>query len=581
MINLKINGTEVSVKEGTTILEAAKQIDVKIPTLCHLNLHEFGMLNEQASCRVCVVEQVGSNKLIPSCATKCKEGMEILTDSHRAIRARRRIVELLLSNHPNSCLTCAMNMDCELQKLAESLSIREITYEGEKLNKPVYDDGFSIVRDPNKCVLCKRCETMCTQVQTVGALTDIGRGFYTTVGSAFDKPMSETTCTFCGQCLSVCPTGALTELSYVEKVWDAFRDGKHVFVQTAPAIRAALGEAFGMPAGTPVTGKMVTALRRLGFEKVFDTDFAADLTIMEEAAEFLGRYKSGENLPILTSCCPGWVNFFEHFFPELLNIPSSCKSPHEMFAAITKTYLADKLGLDPKDIVLVSIMPCVAKKYEAARAELSRNGISDVDYVLTTRELAAMIKEAGINFTALEDSDFDNPLGESTGAAVIFGTTGGVIEATVRTAYHAITGDDLAGDAVEFHDLRGFDGIKEAFIDIPGLEKPLHIGVAHGLGNTRALLESIRDGKAEFDAIEIMACPGGCIGGAGQPYHHGDISILQKRMNAIYEEDRSKEKRCSYQNEDLKKLYDEFLGEPNSAKAHELLHTSYTARPCL
>ena len=440
MINLKINGTEVSVKEGTTILEAAKQIDVKIPTLCHLNLHEFGMLNEQASCRVCVVEQVGSNKLIPSCATKCKEGMEILTDSYRAIRARRRIVELLLSNHPNSCLTCAMNMDCELQKLAESLSIREITYEGEKLNKPVYDDGFSIVRDPNKCVLCKRCETMCTQVQTVGALTDIGRGFYTTVGSAFDKPMSETTCTFCGQCLSVCPTGALTELSYVEKVWDAFRDGKHVFVQTAPAIRAALGEAFGMPAGTPVTGKMVTALRRLGFEKVFDTDFAADLTIMEEATEFLGRYKSGENLPILTSCCPGWVNFFEHFFPELLNIPSSCKSPHEMFAAITKTYLADKLSLDPKDIVLVSIMPCVAKKYEAARAELSRNGINDVDYVLTTRELAAMIKEAGINFTALEDSDFDNPLGESTGAAVIFGTTGGVIEATVRTAYHAITG---------------------------------------------------------------------------------------------------------------------------------------------
>lgn len=581
MINLKINGTEVSVKEGTTILEAAKQIDVKIPTLCHLNLHEFGMLNEQASCRVCVVEQVGSNKLIPSCATKCKEGMEILTDSYRAIRARRRIVELLLSNHPNSCLTCAMNMDCELQKLAESLSIREITYEGEKLNKPVYDDGFSIVRDPNKCVLCKRCETMCTQVQTVGALTDIGRGFYTTVGSAFDKPMSETTCTFCGQCLSVCPTGALTELSYVEKVWDAFRDGKHVFVQTAPAIRAALGEAFGMPAGTPVTGKMVTALRRLGFEKVFDTDFAADLTIMEEATEFLGRYKSGENLPILTSCCPGWVNFFEHFFPELLNIPSSCKSPHEMFAAITKTYLADKLSLDPKDIVLVSIMPCVAKKYEAARAELSRNGINDVDYVLTTRELAAMIKEAGINFTALEDSDFDNPLGESTGAAVIFGTTGGVIEATVKTTYHAITGGDLAGDAVEFHDLRGFDGIKEAFIDIPGLEKPLHIGVAHGLGNTRALLESIRDGKAEFDAIEIMACPGGCIGGAGQPYHHGDISILQKRMNAIYEEDRSKEKRCSYQNEDLKKLYDEFLGEPNSAKAHELLHTSYTARPCL
>ncbi len=579
MINLKINGTDISVEEGTTVLEAARQIDITIPTLCHLNLHEFGLHNDQASCRVCVVEQVDSGKLIPSCATKCKEGMEILTDSHKAVRARRRMVELLLSNHPNSCLTCAKNLHCELQSLADSLAIREITYTGAKNVNPIYDDGFAIVRDPNKCVLCKRCQTMCTQVQSVSALTDVGRGFKTTIGAAFDKPMSQTTCTFCGQCLSVCPTGALTELSYTNEVRDALSSGKHVFVQTAPAVRVALGEEFGMPYGTSVTGKMVSALKRLGFEKVFDTDFAADLTIMEEAHEFLQRYNAGENLPILTSCCPGWVNFFEHFFPELLNIPSSCKSPHEMFAAITKTYLADKLAIDPADIVLVSVMPCVAKKYEAARSELSHEGLRDVDYVITTRELANMIKEAGINFQHLEDSDFDSPLGESTGAGVIFGATGGVIEATVRTAYHSITGKTLSGDAVEFHDLRGFDGIKEAEISVEGLEKPIRIGVAHGLGNTRKLLESIKSGEVRFDAIEIMACPGGCIGGAGQPYHKGNLDILYKRAQAIYNEDRSKTKRCSHENEDLMKLYQEFLGEPGSHKAHELLHTSYTPKP--
>lgn len=577
MINLNINEIDITVEEGTTILEAANQLNIHIPTLCHLDLHDFKYLNKQASCRVCVVEIKGQQNLVPSCATKCKEGMVIYTDSYRAIQARRAIVELLLSNHPNSCLTCAMNMDCELQALAQSLGIRKIHYEGQKVDLPIEDDGFSIIRDPNKCILCKRCETMCTEVQTVGALAEVGRGFKTYLGAAFDKPMSETTCTFCGQCIAVCPTGALTEINNISKVWKAFNAGKRVFVQTAPAVRVALGEEFGMEPGTVVTGKMVSALRRIGFEKVFDTDFAADLTIMEEATEFVERLTKKGKIPILTSCCPSWVNFFEHFYPDLLDIPSTCKSPHEMFGAIAKTYLAMKEGIAPEDIVLVSVMPCVAKKYEAARAELSNNGEKDVDIVITTRELAIMIKEAGINFETLPESDFDDPLGESTGASVIFGTTGGVIEATVRTAYHMVTGDHL--DDVEFHDLRGFDGIKEAEIEING--KTLRIAVAHGLGNARMLLDEIRDGKKHYEAIEIMACPGGCVGGAGQPYHHGDIDILERRAEGLYKEDRNKTKRKSYENQDVQKLYDEFLGKPGSERAHDLLHTSYTPKPRL
>ena len=576
MVNLKINGIDISVEKGTTILDAAKSIGIKIPTLCHLNLHEVKFHNKLAACRVCVVEQANSSKLLPACATACKEGMEILTDSFRAVNARRTIVELLLSNHPNSCLTCPRNLDCELQTLAHDLGIREINYEGEKSQFKIDDNSYSIVRDQNKCILCKRCITMCSEIQTCNALTNIGRGFDTSVGSAFNIPMDETTCTFCGQCLAVCPTGALTEVSNINKVWSAFNRKKHVFVQTAPAVRVALGEEFSMPAGSQVTGKMVAALRKLGFEKVFDTDFAADLTIMEEATEFVDRFTNGGKLPILTSCCPSWVNFFEHSFTDMLDIPSSAKSPHEMFGAITKTYLAEKLNLNPEDIILVSVMPCVAKKYEAARNELeNKNGNRDVDIVITTRELAVMIKEMGINFTELEDEEFDDPMGESTGAGVIFGATGGVIEATVRTAYNMITGKDL--QEIEFNELRGINGIKEATVDIDGT--PVKIAVANGLGNARKLLNSIRSGEKHYDAIEIMACPGGCIGGAGQPYHHGDISILNKRAEGLYREDRMKIKRRSYENEHIQKLYKEFLGYPGSEKAHELLHTTYEAKP--
>lgn len=573
-----INDKLIHVEEGTTILEAAKLLDIKIPTLCHMHLHDIKFINKQASCRVCVVDVEGNDQLLPACATPCKEGMRISTDSYRAIQARRTIVELLLSDHPNSCLTCAMNLDCELQQLAHDLGIRRIHYEGETHNEPIDNNSYSIIRDPNKCILCKRCETMCTEIQTVGALTDIGRGFFTTVGSAFNRPMVETTCTFCGQCVAVCPTGALTEVNNIKRVWQAISQDKYVIVQTAPAVRVALGEEFGLAPGTPITGKMVTALKRLGFKKVFDTDFAADLTIMEEATEFVNRVKHGGKLPILTSCCPSWVNFIEQQFPDMLDIPSTCKSPHEMFGALSKSYLCEKMGLKPEDIVVVSIMPCVAKKYESRRDELEGvPGHRDVDYVITTRELAIMIKETGINFLDLPDSEFDNPMGESTGAGVIFGASGGVIEATLRTAYHMITGDELADTQMEFQSLRGLDGIKTASIDIQG--RLFNIAVAHGLGNARKLLEGIRSGEIDVQAIEIMACPGGCIGGAGQPYHHGNMEILEKRMAGIYSEDRSKEKRRSHHNEYVQKLYKEYLGTPGSKKAHDLLHTYYTPRP--
>lgn len=575
-----INDKLIHVEEGTTILDAAKLMDIKIPTLCHMHLHDIKFINKQASCRVCVVDVEGYDQLLPACATPCKEGMKISTDSYRAIQARRTIVELLLSDHPNSCLTCAMNLDCELQQLAHDLGIRRIHYQGETHNEPIDDNSHSIIRDPNKCILCKRCETMCTEIQTVGALTDIGRGFFTTVGSAFNLPMNETTCTFCGQCLAVCPTGALTEINNIKRVWQAISQDKYVVVQTAPAVRVALGEEFGLEPGTPVTGKMVSALRRLGFKKVFDTDFAADLTIMEEAKEFVDRFEKGGKLPILTSCCPSWVNFIEQQFPDMLDIPSTCKSPHEMFGALSKSYLCEKMGLDPKDMVVVSVMPCVAKKYESRRAELEGvPGHRDVDYVITTRELAIMIKETGINFLDLPEGDFDNPMGESTGAGVIFGATGGVIEATLRTAYNMITGEELADTQMEFSSLRGLDGIKTTSVDIKG--NIFNIAVAHGLGNARTLLEGIRSGEIDVQAIEIMACPGGCIGGAGQPYHHGKMEILEKRIQGIYAEDRKKEKRRSHQNEYVIKLYDDYLDEPGSEKALALLHTHYTARPRL
>ena len=577
MLKLKINNREVEVKEGSTILEAARILNIKIPTLCHMDLHDIKFVNKLASCRVCLVEDIDKNKLIPSCATFVKDGMNIVTDSQRVIRARRAIVELLLSDHPSDCLKCAKNLDCTLQELAHDLNIREIRYKGEMRTLPIDDNSYSLIRDPNKCILCRRCETMCNEVQTVGALAEVGRGFYTHVGSTFNRSMFETTCTFCGQCLSVCPTGALTEKSNVSEVWRALASDKHVIVQVAPAVRVALGEMFGMEVGSNVEGKIVTALRRLGFDRVFDTNFAADLTIMEEANEFVNRLRGEGELPILTSCCPGWVNFMEQQFSEMIDIPSTCKSPHEMFGAIAKSFYADKEGINPEDIVVVSVMPCISKKYEAKRDELENEGYSDVDTVITTRELAEMIKEVGIDFISLEDCDFDNPMGESTGAGDIFGTSGGVIEATVRTAYKMITEKDL--EEVEFYDLRGLDGIKYATVDIEGRE--INIAVANGLGNTRRLLEKLKNKEISLDAIEVMACPGGCIGGGGQPYHRGDISILKKRSEGLYKLDESKKLRKSYENPYIKSLYEEYLTEPGSQKAHELLHTSYKASPKL
>ncbi|WP_296255849.1 NADH-dependent [FeFe] hydrogenase, group A6 [uncultured Ezakiella sp.] len=576
MINFKINDVELSVPKGTTILQAANQINIKIPTLCHLDLHDIKFLNKLASCRVCVVEDLKSGKMFPACATPVKEGMDIKTDSPRAVKSRRAIVELLLSDHPNSCLTCAKNLDCQLQSLAHDLGVREIPYTGEMRELPIDKDSYSIVRDPNKCILCRRCETMCNEVQTVGALAEVGRGFYTHVGSTFDRSMFETTCTFCGQCVSVCPTGALTEVSNVTKVWDELNSDKLVVVQTAPATRVALGEMFNMEPGTVVTGKMVAALKKLGFDMVFDTNFAADLTIVEEANEFVNRMKN-DKLPILTSCCPGWVNFMEQQFSDMIDIPSSCKSPHEMFGAVAKSYLCEKLNVKPENMCVVSVMPCVAKKFESARPELKKDGHSDVDIVITTRELGAMIKEAGIDFAGLEDQEFDNPLGESTGAGAIFGATGGVIEATVRTAYETITGQEL--NEIEFTDLRGFDGIKETTVKIG--DHDVRIAVANGLGNTRKLLNKVRSGEEKFDAIEVMACPGGCIGGGGQPYHHGDISVLKRRAEGIYSVDKGKKLRKSHENPQVKKLYEDYLGEVGGPLAHELLHTSYEAKPKL
>lgn len=577
MISLTINGKKVEVSESTTVLDAAKSLNIKIPTLCHMDLGDIKFVNKLASCRVCLVEDLDKNKFIPACATFVKEGMNIKTDSQEVIRARRTMVELLLSDHPNDCLKCSKNLNCQLQKLAHDLNIREIKYTGEKRNLPIDDNSYSLVRDPNKCILCRRCENMCNKVQTVGALAEVGRGFNTHVGSAFNRSMFETTCTFCGQCLSVCPTGALTEKSNIEEVWKLLQTDKHIIVQVAPAVRVALGEMFGRKVGESVEGEMVTALRSLGFDKIFDTNFAADLTIMEEANEFVQRLQGKGELPILTSCCPGWVNFMEQQFSDLIDIPSSCKSPHEMFGAIAKTYYAEKMGLKVEDIKVVSVMPCISKKYEAKRDELENEGYSDVDIVITTRELGAMIKEAGIDFNNLEKSDFDNPMGESTGAGDIFGTSGGVIEATIRTAYDKITGKEL--EKVEFEDLRGIKGIKKATVNIEGRE--VKIAVANGLGNTRKLLEKLRNKEIELDAIEVMACPGGCIGGGGQPFHNGNISILKERSKALYKIDENKKLRKSYQNPYIKKLYEEYLGEVGSEKAIKLLHTSYKARPKL
>jgi NADP-reducing hydrogenase subunit HndD len=577
MIKVTIDNKQVEVKPGTSILSAADQTGIHIPTLCYLNLHDMNIENKPGGCRICVVEVDGRKNLAPACATDCADGMVINTHSIRVLNARKTVMELILSDHPFDCLVCAKSGKCDLQSMAQDLGIREIRYQGEQSTYRE-DTSPAIIRDIDKCIMCRRCEMMCNDVQTVGVLSGINRGFHAVVAPAFEMNLDHSECTYCGQCVAVCPTAALTEVDHTYKVIEALANpNKVVVVQTAPAVRAALGEEFGMEAGTLVTGKMVAALRQLGFNYVFDTDFAADLTIMEEGTELLTRlnkYLAGDqdaNLPILTSCCPGWVNFFEHHFPELKDIPSTARSPQQMFGPIAKNYFAEKIGIKREDMIVVSIMPCLAKKYECSRDEFKVNGDPDVNYSVSTRELANLIRLANIDFNALPDEEYDNPLGESTGASVIFGTTGGVIEAAVRTAYEVHTGKTL--EKVDFEQLRGMEGVRSATVDFDGLE--LRIGIAHGLGNARKLLEEIKAGASTYHAIEIMACPGGCIGGGGQPLHHGDSSILKARAQALYREDAGKAIRKSHENPFIIELYEKFLGKPNSEKAHHLLHTHY------
>ncbi|WP_018336996.1 MULTISPECIES: NADH-dependent [FeFe] hydrogenase, group A6 [Butyricimonas] len=579
-ITLKIDNREISVPKGTTILEAARELGIDIPTLCYMNLKDLCIKNAPASCRICVVEVEGRKNLAPSCATRCENNMVVRTNTMRVLNARRVVLELMLSDHPSDCLVCAKSGNCELQDTAIKLGIREIPFAGEKSEFKV-DLSPSIRRDASKCIYCRRCEMMCNDVQTVGALGAVNRGFSSVVMPAFDEALIDSECTFCGQCVAVCPVGALTELSHTNRlINDLANPSKTVIVQTAPAVRAALGEEFGLPAGTSVTGKMVAALRQLGFAKVFDTDFAADLTIMEEGTELLGRLNAFLNgdkevkLPIITSCCPGWVNFFEKQFPDLLDRPSSARSPQQMFGAIAKTYWAEKMGIKREDLIVVSVMPCLAKKFESERDEFKTNGDPDVNYSISTRELAALIKETNINFMQLPDEDFDAPLGESTGAAVIFGASGGVMEAALRTAYEIQTGKTL--ENVDFEGVRGIENLKEATIDVDGFE--LKVAVAHSLGTARKLMNELRAGTCKYHAIEVMACPGGCIGGGGQPFHHGDSARIKARAKALYTEDAEKSFRKSHENPYIVSLYEEFLGKPMSERAHHLLHTCYFNR---
>lgn len=575
MVNIKINNMPLSVPKGISILEAARTAGIEIPTLCYLK-----KINEIGACRICMVEVKGARSLVTACVYPVNEGMEIFTNTERVRKSRKTTLELILSTHDRKCLSCIRSGTCELQQLCKEFGVDdEGRFDGANPVHEYDDSAIHMIRDNGKCILCRRCVAAC-QAQHISVIGANARGFDTHIGSAFEKPLDSVACVSCGQCIVNCPTGAIYEKDDTAKVLEAINDPeKFVVVHTAPSIRVTLGECFGMHIGTNVQGKMVAALRRLGFDKVFDTDFGADLTIVEEANEFLGRVQNGGVLPMITSCSPGWIKYCEHYYPDMLDHLSSCKSPQQMSGAVIKTWYAEKMGIDPKDIVVVGIMPCTAKKFETKRDDQAASGYPDVDYSLTTRELGRMIESAGIYFKHLPDEEFDNPLGDSTGAAVIFGATGGVMEAALRTAVEKLSGEELK--SLDFTEVRGTDGIKEASYTVNGME--VKVCVVSGLANANTIMEKVKNGTADYHFIEIMGCPGGCVNGGGQPIQHAVVrnfvDLRARRAAALYEADKDMPLRKSHESEAVKRLYAEFLGEPGSHKAHEVLHTSYVARP--